>query len=150
MNSQITVYTPTNIFVRNIRVNMVAAIDWCSHTTDDWIWLVSCFGFNGPLRQYFSLNRTVSQRGRKKREKIDERKKFQTTPTHTLCKRNTPLPYYYPNKWDAPALKVYPAPSHHPTTPSGLDFGESLSLSLKNNKLFGFPLVSRIFSKTTL
>ena len=26
------------------------------------IWLVGCFGFNGPLRQYFSLYRTVSQR----------------------------------------------------------------------------------------
>ena len=25
-------------------------------------WLVGCFGLNGPLRQYFSLYRTVSQR----------------------------------------------------------------------------------------
>ena len=25
-------------------------------------WLVGCFGFNGPLRQCFSLNRAVSQR----------------------------------------------------------------------------------------
>ena len=24
-------------------------------------WLVACFGFNGPLRQYFSLYRAVSQ-----------------------------------------------------------------------------------------
>ena len=55
---------------------MVAAIDWCSHTTHDWICLVSSFGFNGPLRQYFSLYRAVSQRVRKKREKIDERKKM--------------------------------------------------------------------------
>ena len=23
-------------------VNMVAAMDWCSHTTHDWIWLVIC------------------------------------------------------------------------------------------------------------
>ena len=53
---------------------MVAAMDLCSHTTHDWIWLVSCFGFNDPLRQYFSLHRAVSQRVRKKREKIDERK----------------------------------------------------------------------------
>ena len=73
MSSQITGYTSTHIFVRNFRVNMVAAIDWCSHTTHEWIWLVSCFGFNGPLRQYFSLYRTVFRRGRKKREKIDER-----------------------------------------------------------------------------
>ena len=25
-------------------------------------WLVGCFGFDGPLRQYFSLSRAVSQR----------------------------------------------------------------------------------------
>ena len=25
-------------------------------------WLVGCLGFNGPLRQYFSLYRAVSQR----------------------------------------------------------------------------------------
>ena len=34
-------------------------------------WLVGCFVFNGPLRQYFSLYWAVSQRGRQKREKID-------------------------------------------------------------------------------
>ena len=26
------------------------------------VWLVGCFGFHGPLRQYFSLYRAVSQR----------------------------------------------------------------------------------------
>ena len=30
--------------------------------TKDVGWLVGCFGFNGPLRQYFSLYRAVSQR----------------------------------------------------------------------------------------
>ena len=83
---------------KTLRVNMVAAIDWCSHTTHDWIWLVSCFGFNGPLWQYFSLYRAVSQRVRKKRNKIDERKNVQTMPTRTYCKCNRPLPYYYPNQ----------------------------------------------------
>ena len=53
---------------------MVAAIDWCPHITHGWIWIVSYFGFNGPLRQYFSLYRAVSQRGRKKR-KVKEGKK---------------------------------------------------------------------------
>ena len=48
---------------------MVAAIDWCSHTTHDWIWLFSCFWFNDPLRQYCRLYRAGSQRGRKKKEK---------------------------------------------------------------------------------
>ena len=44
-------------------------------------WLVGCFGFSDPLRQYFSLYQAVSQRERKKREKIDERKNVQTSPT---------------------------------------------------------------------
>ena len=30
--------------------------------TEVLYWLVGCFGFNGPLRQYFSLYRAVSQR----------------------------------------------------------------------------------------
>ena len=80
MSSQITFYTSTRIFVQNFRLNMVTAIDWCSHTTHNWISLVICFGLNGPLRQYFSLYRAVSQRVRKKREKIDERKKFPNNP----------------------------------------------------------------------
>ena len=32
-------------------------------------WLVGCFGFNGPLRQYFSLYRAVSQREEERGEK---------------------------------------------------------------------------------
>ena len=61
-------------------------------------WLVGCFGFNGPLRQYFSLYRAVSQkRGRKRREWIDESKNVQTTPTRTYCKCSRPLPYCNPN-----------------------------------------------------
>ena len=86
-------------------------------TLKDWIGL-DYFGFNGPLRQYFSLYRAVSQRaGRKRRKRIDERKNVQTTPTRTYCKRNRPLPYYHPDQQDAPELEVYPAPLHHPTTP---------------------------------
>ena len=30
--------------------------------TARYSWLVGCFGFNGPLRQYFSLYRAFSQR----------------------------------------------------------------------------------------
>ena len=66
---------------------------------------------NGPLRQYFSLYRAVSQRGRKKREMIDDSKNARTTPTRTHCKRSKPLPYSNPNEYDAPALEVNPAPS---------------------------------------
>ena len=61
------------------------------------IWLVGCFGFNGPLRQYFSLYRAVSQREGEREERIDESKNVQTTPTRTYCKRNRPLPYCYQN-----------------------------------------------------
>ena len=32
-------------------------------------WLVGCSGFNGPLRQYFSLYRAVSQREGERKEK---------------------------------------------------------------------------------
>ena len=32
--------------------------------------LVGCFGLNGPLRQYFSLYRAVSQRERERKEKL--------------------------------------------------------------------------------
>ena len=55
-----------------------------------WGWL---FGFNGSLRQYFSLYRAVSQREGERRETIDESKNVQTTPTRIHCKRNRPLPY---------------------------------------------------------
>ena len=32
-------------------------------------WLVGCFGLNGPLRQYFSLCRAISQREGERKEK---------------------------------------------------------------------------------
>ena len=60
-------------------------------------WLDGCFGFNGPLRQYFSLYRAASQREGERGEKIAESKNVQTTPTRTYCKRNRPFPYYHPN-----------------------------------------------------
>ena len=60
------------------------------------IWLVGCFGFNGPLRQYCSLYRAVSKE-REKEERIDESKNVQTTPTRTYCKRSRSLPYCNPN-----------------------------------------------------
>ena len=81
-------------------------------------WLVGCFGFNIPLRQYFSLYRAVSQREGERRERIDESKNVQTTPIRTYCKRNGPLPYCYQICRTPPALEGYPAPSHHPTTPA--------------------------------
>ena len=35
-------------------------------------WLVGYFGFNGPLRQYFSLYRAVSQREGEREERIED------------------------------------------------------------------------------
>ena len=61
-------------------------------------WLVGCFGFNGPLRQYFSLYRAVSQReGERGEKRIDESKNVQITPTRPYYKRSRPLPYCNPN-----------------------------------------------------
>ena len=38
-------------------------------TAGPYLWLVGCFWFNGPLRQYFSLYRAVSQREGEREEK---------------------------------------------------------------------------------
>ena len=60
-------------------------------------WLVGCFGFNGPLIQYFSLYRAVSQRAERGEKMTDESKNVVTTPTRTYYKRSRPLPYCNPN-----------------------------------------------------
>ena len=44
------------------------------------VWLVGCLGFNGPLRQYFSLYRAVSQRKGEKGEKREMRVKMSKQP----------------------------------------------------------------------
>ena len=54
--------------------------------------LVGCFGFNGPLRQYFSLYRAVSQREGERGERIDESKNVQTTPTAPTASGIGPCP----------------------------------------------------------
>ena len=81
-------------------------------------WLVGCFGFNGPLRQYFSLYRAVSQREGERGERIDESKNVQTTPIRTYCKRNRPLPYCNQN---CRTPRHWKFTQHHRTTrpPSG-------------------------------
>ena len=76
--------------------------------------LVGCFGFNGPLRQYFSLYRAVSQREGERRERIDESKNVQTTPTRTYCKHNRPLPYCNQN---CRTPRHWKFTQHHRTTP---------------------------------
>ena len=78
--------------------------------------LVGCFGFNGHLRQYFSLYRAVSRRERERGERTDESKCVQTTPTCTYCKRNRPLPYCYQRGWSGGAMVLGKRPAlGHPT-----------------------------------
>ena len=50
-------------------------------------WLVGCFGFNCPLRQYFSLYRGISQREGEREEKRQRRVKMSKQPpsTPTVC-----------------------------------------------------------------
>ena len=52
-------------------------------------WLVGCYGFDGPLSQYFSLYQTISQRAGERREKW--LKEFKTMPACTYCKHSRPL-----------------------------------------------------------
>ena len=153
MNSQITVYTLTSIFVRNLIINMAAAIDWCSHTTHDWIWLVSCFWFNGPLRQYFSLSRTVSQRGRKKRKHRRKKKCPNNPDPHLMQAQYAPvlLLSKVVGHTGTESLPGTIAPPDHPLRTGlwRLSLSQSLCLSVSLS-LFKFTLVSRKFSKTTL
>ena len=60
-------------------------------------WLVG-FGSDDPLRQYFSLYRPVSQRGRMKRVMIHGRQQKRPENTHPhLRQTHVALPYYYLN-----------------------------------------------------
>ena len=52
-----------------------------------------------PFETVFqSILGRLPEKGRKKREMIDERKNVQTTPVRTYCKHRRPLPYSTPNK----------------------------------------------------
>ena len=55
-------------------------------------WLVGWFGFNGPLRQYFSLYRAVSQREGERGERIDESKNVQNTQPAPTASAIRPCP----------------------------------------------------------
>ena len=55
--------------------------------------MVGLFGFNGPLRQYFSLYRAISQReGERKTELKDERKNIQQSPPAPTARTEDPYP----------------------------------------------------------
>ena len=91
-----------------------------------WITVIGCwlvgFGFNGPLRQYFSLYRAVSKREGERKERIDESKNVQTTPTRTYCKCSRPLPYCNPN---CRTPRHWKFTQHHRTTRPPLDYSRA-------------------------
>ena len=95
-------------------------------------WLVGCFGFNGPLRQYFSLYRAVSQReGERGVKRIDESKNVQTTPTRTYYKRSRPLPCCNPN---CRTPRNWKFTQHHRTTRPPLPGQETLTKKFQGIK----------------
>ena len=55
------------------------------------------------------------KRGRKRKERIDESKNVQTTPTRTYCKCSRPLPYRNPN---CKMPRHWKFTQHHRTTPT--------------------------------
>ena len=63
-----------------------------------------------------SISGRLPERGRKRRERIDESKNVQTTPTRTYCKRSRPLPYCNPNCRTPRHWKFF---QHHRTTRPG-------------------------------
>ena len=85
-NPKLSQICSCGIFSKGVKYQFETAV------VNDVGWLVG-FGFNGPLRQYFSLYRAVSTRGRKRKERLDESKNVQTTPSRTYCKRSRSLLY---------------------------------------------------------
>ena len=57
---------PENKAVQNSFLLVLWQMSMIGLQTMDW--LVGCFGLNGPLRQYFSLYRAVSQREGERKE----------------------------------------------------------------------------------
>ena len=111
--------------------------------------MVGCFGFNGPLRQYFSLYRAVSQREGEREERIDESKNVQTIPTRTYCKRNRPLPYCYRN---CRTPRHWKFTQHHRITRPPPHLSQRLKGELivyPWSVVWLPPPFSKIFSKTT-
>ena len=74
-----------------IMMNTVGGKFWC-RLNGDWRVVGCLFGVYGPLRQYFSLYRAVSQReGERGEKRTDESANVKTTPTRTYYKRSRPF-----------------------------------------------------------
>ena len=79
-----------------------------------WSWLVGCFGFNGPFRQYFSLYRAVSQREGERSERIDESKNVQTPPPTASAVDPCPTVIKIVGRPSTGSLPSTVAPPDHP------------------------------------
>ena len=81
--------------------------------------LVGWFWVSRPFETVFqSISGRLPKKGRKRKERIDESKNVQTTPTRTYCKRSRPLPYCNLN---CRTPRHWKFTQHHrtPTTPRG-------------------------------
>ena len=77
-------------------------------------YLVGCFGVYRPFETVFqSISGRLPKRGRERKERIDESKNVQTTPTRTYCQCSRPLPYCNPNSRTPRHWKFT---QHHRTT----------------------------------
>ena len=86
--TQFTIFSITKKITLNYPKS--AAVGFFLGTQEGW--LVGCFGFNGPLRQYFSLYRATSQREGERGEKIAESKNVQTPPPAPTASAIGPCP----------------------------------------------------------
>ena len=100
-------------------------------------WLVGwLFWVERPFETVFqSISGRLPKRGRKRKEGIAESKNVQTTPTHTYCKSNRPLPYCNQN---CRTPRHWKFTQHHRTTrPPPKVIGARLTtLSIKCLELF--------------
>ena len=72
--------------------------------------------FNDPLRQYFNLYRTVSQREEKEERKNRPEIKIPSNPHPHLLKAQSALALVLSRLVGRPGTESYPAPSPAPTT----------------------------------
>ena len=77
--------------------------------------LGGCFVFNDPLRQYFNLYRTVSQREEKEEKKNRQEKKIPSNPHPHLLKAQSALALVLSRLVGRPGTESYQR--HHPTRP---------------------------------
>ena len=64
------------------------------YVTVDWLVVLSLTAHETVFQ---SISDRLPERGIKRKERIEESKNVQTTPTRTYCKRNRPLSYYHQN-----------------------------------------------------